>query len=104
MQRVLALPTPQYRHHFLFLEPKDPSGADRSNKLAKLHGSIPFSALSTRYSGEELCGLLARAATLVDAPGPVRPRDLFEEFRWARVRTTDVVATFDDATGLVFES
>ena len=97
LQRMLELPTPQYRHHFLVLEP----GA---TKLAKLHGSIPFSALSARHSGEALCGLLAHAADLVDAPGPRRARELIEQFRWARVRTADVVATFDVERGLMFES
>lgn len=97
LQRVLALPTPRYRHHFLLLEP----GA---NKLAKLHGSIPFSALSTRHSGEALCGLLAHVAGVVDSSAPRPARDLIEQFRWATVRTADVVATFDEDHGLVFES
>ena len=61
LQQLLALPTPRYRHHFLLLEP----GA---SKLAKLHGSIPFSALATRHSGEELCGLLAHAAEREERP------------------------------------
>ncbi len=97
LQRILALPTPSYRHHFLLLEP----GA---NKLAKLHGSIPFSALSTRYSGEELCGLLAHAAAIVETPIPRCARDLIEQFRWPTIRTADVVATFDAERGLMFES
>jgi hypothetical protein len=96
LQRLLALPTPRYRHHFLFLEP----GA---NKLAKLHGSIPFSALATRHSGEELCGRLAQVAGIADTAA-CRARDLIDTFRWAQVRTSDVVATFDEDRGLVFES
>lgn len=89
LQRLLGLPTPRYRHHFLLLEP----GA---NKLAKLHGSIPFTQLAARYNGDELCGILARAAGLRDA----RARDLVSEFAWSNVRTTDVVATFDPDRGL----
>ncbi len=92
LQRLLSLPTPRYRHHFLLLEP----GA---NKLAKLHGSIPFSQLSQRYSGEALCGLLAHAAGFAEARD-IRARDLVSEFAWSRVRTTDVVATFDPDRGL----
>src|SRR5690606_12188084 len=38
LQRLLGVPTPRYRHHFLLLE-------ESGDKLAKLHGSIPFSAL-----------------------------------------------------------
>ena len=97
LQQLLELPTPRYRHHFLLLEP----GA---GKLAKLHGSIPFSAVSTRHSGEELCGLLAHAAGVVESAAPRHPRALIEHFRWARVRTSDVIARFDEDHGLVFES
>jgi glutamyl/glutaminyl-tRNA synthetase len=92
LQRLLALPTPRYRHHFLLLEP----GA---NKLAKLHGSIPFSQLAARYSGEALCGVLASAAGLTELRD-VRARELVSEFAWSRVRTHDVVATFDPDRGL----
>jgi glutamyl/glutaminyl-tRNA synthetase len=94
LQRLLALPTPRYRHHFLLLEP----GKD---KLAKLHGSIPFSDLRARHGGEELCGVLAFAAGLLDEPGPVRPRDLVRDFTWSRVPTNDRVTSFDAERGLV---
>ena len=92
LQRLLGLPTPRYRHHFLLLEP----GA---SKLAKLHGSIPFSQLSQRYSGEALCGLLAHAAGIAEARD-VRARDLVSDFAWSNVRTSDVVATFEPDRGL----
>jgi len=92
LQRLLALPTPRYRHHLLLLE--------RANtKLAKLHGSIPFSQLAARYSGEALCGVLASAVGLTE-PRDVHARDLVSDFAWSRVRTSDVVATFDPDRGL----
>ncbi|MBA2544137.1 MAG: hypothetical protein H0V17_31120 [Deltaproteobacteria bacterium] len=93
LQQLLALPMPRYRHHFLLLEPS-------KDKLAKLHGSIPFSALRARHGSEELCGILAHAAGLVDTTAPCRARDLIPEFRWSRVHTSDLVATFDDDLGL----
>jgi glutamyl/glutaminyl-tRNA synthetase len=94
LQRVLALPTPRYRHHLLLLEAS-------GDKLAKLHGSIPFSALRARHRGDELCGLLAHAAGLVDVPRSCTPRDLLGEFAWSRVPSRDRVARFDDELGLV---
>jgi len=80
LQRLLGLPQPRYRHHFLLLEPA-------GNKLAKLHGSIPWNDLRARYSAGELLAILVRAANLVDAS----PRT----FDWARVPRTDKVARWD---------
>ena len=80
LQRLLGLPQPRYRHHFLLLEPA-------GNKLAKLHGSIPWNDLRARYSAPELLAILVRAANLDDAS----PRT----FDWARVPRTDKVARWD---------
>ena len=55
LQRLLGYSTPRYRHHFLLLEP-------HGDKLAKLHGSLPFSQLRAQYAGPELRALLATAA------------------------------------------
>ncbi|MBA3819014.1 MAG: hypothetical protein H0X17_08995 [Deltaproteobacteria bacterium] len=92
LQRLLALPTPRYRHHFLLLEP---AGA----KLAKLHRSMPWPQLRLRHDAGELCGLLAHAAGLLPAPRPCTPTSLLAGFDWARVRRTDLVARWAD--GLV---
>ena len=88
LQRLLGMPTPRYRHHFLLLEP----GA---GKLAKLHGSIPFTQLRSRYDGPALCGLLAHAAGLWPAPEPCTPAELVAAFDWRRVPTVDRVARWD---------
>jgi glutamyl/glutaminyl-tRNA synthetase len=95
LQRLLRVPTPHYRHHFLLLEHA------KGEKLAKLHGSIPFGELRARYSAEELCGLLAHAAGLVEEAKPCKPAELVESFDWARVPREDQVATFDRERGLV---
>ena len=92
LQRLLGYPTPRYRHHFLLLEPA-------GDKLAKLHGAIPFTQVRGRYRGDELCGVLAAACGLLQAPRPCTPRELVPTFDWARVPTRDLVARWDD--GLV---
>ena len=76
LQRLLELPTPRYRHHFLLLE------RARGDKLAKLHGSLPWRELSARYTGAALRERLAHIAGLADAT-PAR-------FDWAHVRSDDV--------------
>lgn len=83
LQRLLGYPTPRYRHHFLLLEP-------RGDKLAKLHGSVPFSTLRPHTTGPGLCGTLAHLAGLVAAPQPITPAELVAGFDWARVRRDDV--------------
>lgn len=88
LQRLLGWPTPRYRHHFLLLE-------QSGDKLAKLHGSIPYSAIRARYSGPELCGVLAHAAGLLPEPKPCEPAELVANFSWARVPTKDRVARWD---------
>jgi glutamyl/glutaminyl-tRNA synthetase len=90
LQRLLGVPAPRYRHHFLLLEPS-------RDKLAKLHGSIPFTQLRVRYSGPELFGWLAHVAGLLDEARAVAPSDLVERFDWSRVRTSDIVVEWKDA-------
>jgi glutamyl-tRNA synthetase/glutamyl-Q tRNA(Asp) synthetase len=115
LQRLLGVPTPRYRHHFLLLEPPrgqasphgdaDPAapGAQRTvprepgaGKLAKLHGSIPFSQLRARHDGAALCGLLAHAAGLAPTSAPCRPSELVAAFDWQRVPRCDHVARWDE--------
>ncbi|HTM20325.1 MAG TPA: glutamate--tRNA ligase family protein [Kofleriaceae bacterium] len=91
LQRLLALPTPTYRHHLLLLEP-------RGGKLAKLHGSVTASILREHYDAGALCGLLAHAADLQSAPTPCTPRDLLPTFTWSRVRPTDRSLTWTGTT------
>jgi glutamyl/glutaminyl-tRNA synthetase len=82
LQRLLGYAQPTYRHHFLLLEPQ-------GDKLAKMHGSIPFSTLRARYTGAELHALLAEAA---GQPRSVTPAT----FEWARVPVDDRVARWQD--------
>jgi glutamyl-Q tRNA(Asp) synthetase len=120
LQRALGVATPTYRHHLLLVEPPrqaptgsggadraaEPSGDDHArpilSKLAKLHGSIPFSELRAHLSGATLCGQLAHAIGLADEPRPVSPADLVETFSWDRVRTRDLITTWSPALGLAF--
>lgn len=84
LQELLALPRPSYRHHFLLLEA-------RGQKLAKLHGSLPFEELEQQFTGTGLCGLLAALAGLQPRPEACMPTDLLPAFIWAKVRADDLV-------------
>jgi len=89
LQRLLGLPTPVYRHHFLFLEEAG------GGKLAKLHGSVGWKELSSAYSGAELCGRLAHLARLAPGDAPLRPQELVTSFSWPRVRAADLALRWD---------
>jgi len=84
---AVALEKDRRDSDFLLLEP-------HGDKLAKLHGSLPFSQLRARYSGPELRALLAAAA---GQPPDVSPAT----FAWSRVPAHDRVARWND--GLVIE-
>jgi len=88
LQRMLGLPTPAYRHHFLFLE-------ESGGKLAKLHGSVGWRELARAYGSEALCGRLAHFAGLCDGPAPTTPRALVARFDWARVRRVDLALRWE---------
>jgi glutamyl/glutaminyl-tRNA synthetase len=96
LQRLLGLPTLRYRHHFLLLDPRD-------GKLAKLHGSIPFSQLRARYDGPALCGVLAHAAGLAPTQARCSPGELVAGFDWQRVPRLDRITRWDDR-GLVIDA
>lgn len=89
LQRLLGVPTPRYRHHFLFLEPHGP-------KLAKFHGAVGVQELARHYSAHELCGFIAWAAGLQESAIPCHPRDLVASFSWQRVSSEDRVLRWQD--------
>src|SRR5262249_7087290 len=93
LQRLLGLPTPTYRHHFLLLESRG-GGAER--KLAKLHGSVGYRALRAHHRGDQLCRLLPEAAGLRAHAAACHPADLVSDFDWRRVSTHDKVAVWRD--------
>ncbi len=84
LRRLLGLPEPVYRHHFLLLE-------ERGTKLAKLHGAVAAGALRAHYGPRELCGFLAFAAGLRPDEGPAAPAELVPDFAWERVTARDRV-------------
>ncbi|MCP4446148.1 MAG: hypothetical protein GY811_12500 [Myxococcales bacterium] len=84
LQSLLGYAHPEYRHHFLLL-------GSRKQKLAKLHGSMPFEELRTRHSGPGFCGLLARLAGLRASDRPCTPGELLSDFGWEKVRRDDLL-------------
>ena len=76
--RLLGFPVPAYAHIPLLT---DSSG----RRLSKRDGDISLSALSRRFSREEIVGMLACAAGLLREPRPVTPEQLLPAFSWEKV-------------------
>ena len=84
LQRLLGLPTPVYRHHFLLLE-------ETGGKLAKFHRAVGWRELCEQYTPDALCALLAGAAGLIETTARARPEELLADFDWQRVRDGDLL-------------
>ncbi len=91
LQQMLGLPTPSYRHHLLLLERRD-------RKLAKFHGAVGLDELKPRYDARALCGWLAAAAGLLEAPTATTPGSLLDSFDWSSVGIDDRLVEWNGLT------
>ena len=89
LHRQLGFEPPRFFHTPLLL-------AGDGRRLAKRDHDLDMSALRRRYTPEQLTGILAWWAGLLDRPEPVRPAELVEEFRWDKVPDTDIVAVLPE--------
>ena len=65
--------------------------ADDGRRLAKRDHDLDMGALRARYTPQELTGLLACYAGLLDRPEKVTAQELVRQFSWAKVPKNDVV-------------
>ena len=84
LYEILEWEIPEYRHHFLLLESRD-------EKLAKMHGSMPFSMLRENFTGPEMCGVLSMIAGINPSGDPCTPHELIRRFDWKLIREDDLV-------------
>ncbi len=84
LHRVLGYEPPRFFHTPLLLAPD-------GRRLAKRDHDLDMGALRQRYGPEELTGLLAFYAGLMDRPEKVTARELVRQFSWAKVPKNDVI-------------
>ena len=65
--------------------------APDGRRLSKRDRDLDMGILRTRYTPEQLTGLLAHTAGLLDRPEPIRPYDLVPLFSWEKVGQKDRV-------------
>ena len=83
LQRLLGFETPEYAHIPLL---EDAQG----RRLAKRDGDTDLTALAKRFSREEILGMLACSAGLLDENRPATMEELIDAFDWKKVRTEDM--------------
>ena len=83
LQRLLGFETPEYAHIPLL---EDAQG----RRLAKRDGDTDLTALAKRFSREEILGMLACSAGLLDENRPATMEELIDAFDWEKVRTEDM--------------
>lgn len=83
LHQVLGYPPPRFFHVPLLLAPD-------GRRLAKRDRDLDMGALRARFSPEELTGLLAFWAGLLDRPENVTAGELVGEFTWAKVPKNDI--------------
>ena len=84
LHRALGYEPPAFFHTPLLVAPD-------GRRLAKRDRDLDMGALRERYTPEELTGLLAWYAGLIDRPEKVTAAELIPEFSWAKVPKNDVV-------------
>ena len=65
--------------------------APDGRRLAKRDRDLDMGALRERYTAEELTGLLAHYAGLLDKPQSAQAKELIPLFSWTKVPKNDVV-------------
>ena len=83
LHRVLGYEPPKFFHTPLLLAPD-------GRRLAKRDRDLDMGALRERYTTEELTGLLAWYAGLLDRREKVTARELVPLFNWAKVPKKDI--------------
>ena len=82
--KQLGYTPPDYIHAPLLVAPD-------GRRLSKRDRDLDMGVLRERYTPEQLTGLLAHAAGLLDRPEPIKPYDLVPLFSWEKVGREDRV-------------
>ncbi|MBQ7848925.1 MAG: tRNA glutamyl-Q(34) synthetase GluQRS [Clostridia bacterium] len=83
LQRLLGYPQPEYIHIPLLVDAE-------GRRLAKRDRDLDLSALSQRFTPEDILGMLAFSAGLLPEVQPVTLEQLIPLFNWANVKCDDL--------------
>lgn len=81
--KTLGYPVPEYIHIPLLTD-------SQGRRLAKRDRDLDLSSLGRRFSPEDILGLLAASAGLLEEWRPATLESLIPDFSWSKVRRTDI--------------
>ena len=83
---LLGKPSPEYIHVPLLLAPD-------GRRLSKRDGDLDLDTLLGRFTPEEIIGVLAHAAGLIERKESISAKELAAVFDWSKVRREDICLT-----------
>ena len=83
LQRLLGYTAPEYFHIPLLVD-------HQGRRLAKRDKDLDLTALSQRFTPEDILGMLAFSAGLLEEVRPASLEELIPLFDWGRIRTDDL--------------
>ena len=84
LQSLLGFPHPEYAHVPMLLAPD-------GRRLSKRDKDLDLGILRQKLKPEQLIGILANAAGLIEKKEPVSARELARNFTWEQVKKEDIV-------------
>ncbi len=83
LQELFGFSHPEYAHVPMLMAPD-------GRRLSKRDKDLDLGALRQRMSAEELIGILAHSAGLLEKAAPISAKELAAEFSWDKVRKEDI--------------
>ena len=88
LYRTLGYPVPSFCHLPLLCN-------ESGQRLSKRDASMHLGVLREKYSAQQLIGLLAHCAGLIDRPAPLSAEELLPYFDWNKIPTDDITIRTD---------
>ena len=84
LYELLGFPAPSFAHLPLLIN-------EQGQRLSKRDRSLDMQHLRSLYSPEQLIGIIAHAAHLIDRPEPLSLSELLSLFTWSSIPTADIL-------------
>ena len=84
LYELLGFPAPSFAHLPLLIN-------EQGQRLSKRDRSLDMQHLRSLYTPEQLIGIIAHAAHLIDRPEPISLPELLSLFSWSSIPTADIL-------------
>ena len=84
LYELLGFPAPTFAHLPLLIN-------EQGQRLSKRDRSLDMQHLRSQYTPEQLIGIIAHAAHLIDRPESISLSELLSQYSWSRIPTADIL-------------